>query len=109
MVKLVILGHFLPFTPVKAPKIKDLKNETFARDIIILRMCTRNQSHTMSSIFPSTFLQPFNSSKNLILNGVMKLNLIMCSFSFLFLKQPWKIFHSVCVFSLFGLDTYKHA
>ena len=40
-----------------------------------------------AGIFPSTFLQPVNSSKNWILNWVMKLNLFMCFSSFLFLKH----------------------
>ena len=39
-------------------------------------------------IFPSTFIQLVNGSKNSILNSVMKLNLFMCIFS----KKPLKIF-----------------
>ena len=37
----VNLGHFLPFYPLKMPKIKILKNQKFAGDIIILHMCTK--------------------------------------------------------------------
>ena len=42
----------------------------------------------LSGIFPSTFLQPVNGSKNSILNWVMKLSPFMCFyFYFLFLKH----------------------
>ena len=47
LLKLVILGHFLPFTPLKTPKIKILKNKKFAGDIIILHMYTKNHNHMM--------------------------------------------------------------
>ena len=40
MQKLVILGHFLPFTPLKSPKIKILKMKKLAGDIIILPKIT---------------------------------------------------------------------
>ena len=80
----------------------------FAGDIVILHMCTKNHNH-MSGIFPSTFLQPLNSSKNSILNGVTKLNLLMFFFFFVF-ETPLKDSHSIRLFFLlFGLDTYKHA
>ena len=59
----------------------------------------KGQVH-IPGIFSGTFLQPVNSTKNSILNWVMKLSLFMCFFSFLFCKYPWK---------LFGLDTYKQA
>ena len=49
-----------------------------------------DRNHTESSIF----LKPVNGSKIWILNWFMKLNHFMC-FSFLFLKNPWKIFHSI--------------
>ena len=63
-------------------------------------------AHT--GIFPNTFLQPVNSSKSSILNWVMKLNLLMCFCFFLFLKHPWKIFHSILLFFLFfGLNTIE--
>ena len=53
-----------------------------------------------TGIFPNTFLQPVNGRK--------KLNLFMCFCSFLFLKHPWKIFHSILLFFLlFGLNTGK--
>ena len=39
-----------------------------------------DQIEQMPGIFPSTFLQPVNGSKNSILNWVMKLNLFMCTF-----------------------------
>ena len=55
------------------------------------------QSHISSGIFPSTFLQPLNGSIS-ILNWVMKLNLFLCFFIFLFLKHPWKIFLSIHLF-----------
>ena len=48
ILKLVIIGHFLPFYPLKPPKIKILKNEKkIAGHIIILQMCTKNHSHMM--------------------------------------------------------------
>ena len=62
-----------------------------------------------SGIFPSTFLQPVNGSKNSILNWVMKLNLFMFFFLFVFFKHPWKIFYFIHLFLMFALDTYKHA
>ena len=44
--KLVILGHFLPFIRLKNPKNQTFeKMKTFARDIIILHMCTKNHNH----------------------------------------------------------------
>ena len=46
ILKLVILGHFLPFTPYKTQKIKMLKKKKFAGDII-LHMCNKNQDHMM--------------------------------------------------------------
>ena len=62
-----------------------------------------------SGIFPSTFLQLVNGSKNSILNWVMKLNLFVF-FLVCFFKHPWKIFYFIHLFFLiFGLDTYKHA
>ena len=40
----------------------------------------------------------------------MHLSIFMSFFSFLFLKEPWKIFYSIhLLFLLFGLDTYKYA
>ena len=62
----------------------------FAGDIVILHMCTKNHNH-MLGIFPSTFLQPLNGSKNSILNGVTKLNLLMFFFFFVF-ETPLKDF-----------------
>ena len=63
--------------------------------------------HYQAGIFPSTFLQPVDSSKNPVLNWVMNFNLLMSIF---FLKNPWKIFHYIHLFFLlFGVDTYKHA
>ena len=51
------------------------------------------------------FFQALKTRKNSILNWVMKLSLFLCFFSYLFLKHPWKIFHSISVFFLlFGLD-----
>ena len=44
ILKLVILGHFCPFTPLKnPPKSKFWKMRKFARDII-LDMCTKNHN-----------------------------------------------------------------
>ena len=48
-------------------------------------------------IFPSTFLQPVNSSKNSILNWVLKIDL-SC------VLNHWKIFHSIPLFTF--LITY---
>ena len=42
--KLVILGHFLPFYPLKTQKSEFWKNEKIAGDIIVLHMCTKNHS-----------------------------------------------------------------
>ena len=45
ILKLVILGHFLPFyPPKKTPKLKFWKMKKFAQDIIILHMCTENHN-----------------------------------------------------------------
>ena len=64
----------------------------------------------LPGIFARTSLQPVNSTKNSILNWVMKL--LFCffvcfavsfSFFFLFLKIPWKIFHSIYLFFLLFL------
>ena len=57
-------------------------------------------------IFPNTFVQPVNGSKNSVLNLVMKHNLFMCFclFTCLFSKNSWKIFHFIHLFFLpFGL------
>ena len=48
ILKLVILGHFCPFTPLKHPKSKILKKlKKIPDDIIILQMCAINDSHMM--------------------------------------------------------------
>ena len=68
--------------------------------------CSLVTSNKPSRFFPGTFLQLVNGTKNSILKWVMKLNLFMCFFSFLFFKYPWKVFHSIHLFFLlFGLDT----
>ena len=65
---------------------------------MVTKVTMNKLSH--SGIFSITFLQPVNGSKNSIFS---------CFFSFLFLKHPLKIFHSIHLFFLlFGLDTYKH-
>ena len=44
----VILGHFLPFYPLTARKIKIKNNpKKLPRDIIILHMCTKNYDQMM--------------------------------------------------------------
>ena len=71
-----------------------------------------NVKYSEIVILPSAFLQPVNSTKNSILNQVMKLisSTIFFFFfgfetGFLFLK---KVFHSIDLFFfLFGLYTYK--
>ena len=46
ILKLVILGHFLPFYPLKKPqKSKFRKVKKFAGDIIILHMFSKNHNH----------------------------------------------------------------
>ena len=45
ILQLVILGHFLPFHPLKTPKIKILKMKKFAGDIIILHVYQKSQSY----------------------------------------------------------------
>ena len=48
--KLVILGHVLPFYPLKNPKnqnFEKMKKNNTAEDIIILYMCTKNDNHIM--------------------------------------------------------------
>ena len=48
ILKLVILGHFLPFYPPKNPlKSKSWKMKKYTGDIIILYMGTKNHSHVM--------------------------------------------------------------
>ena len=44
---MVILGHFLPFYPLRPQKSRFLKMEKFAGDIIILHMYTKNHNHMM--------------------------------------------------------------
>ena len=44
ILKLLILGHFLPFYPLKTVEIKISKNKKFAGDIIILHMYTKNHN-----------------------------------------------------------------
>ena len=44
ILKLVTLGHFLPFYPLKTQKSKFWKMKKFAEDIIILHMCTKNHN-----------------------------------------------------------------
>ena len=51
-----------------------------------------------SGIFPSTFMQLVNGSKNSILNWDMKLDLFM-----LFLKKPSRIYYSIHLFFLLFL------
>ena len=47
---LVILGHFLPFYPLKNPKNQNFeKMQKIAGDIIILHMCTKIHNHMMYS------------------------------------------------------------
>ena len=45
--KLVILGHFLPFYPSKNPKIKILKKWKNSWNYQHLHVCTKKQNHTM--------------------------------------------------------------
>ena len=48
IVKLVILGHFLPFYPPKTPKNQNFeKMKQRPGDINILQMCTINEKHMM--------------------------------------------------------------
>ena len=50
ILKLVNLGHFLPFYPPKKPqKSKFWKMKELAGDIIILHMCTKNHNHMQGS------------------------------------------------------------
>ena len=44
ILELVILGHFLTFTPLKVPKIKILKNEKIFWRYHLLHMCTKNHN-----------------------------------------------------------------
>ena len=92
---LVILGNFLPFTPLTPWKMKISKMKKNPGDITILHKCTKKHDHLLycsrdmahdrcngyfhfglSGIFPITFLQLVNGRKNSILNRVIKLNLI---------------------------------
>ena len=43
--KLVIMGHFCPLSPLKPQKIRILKKWKKLLDIIILHMCIKNQSY----------------------------------------------------------------
>ena len=45
--KLVILGHFLPFYPLNIKKSKFLRNEKIPGDINILHKCTKIHNHMM--------------------------------------------------------------
>ena len=45
--KLVILGNFFAFIPLKTPISKFWKMKKFDGHIIILRMCTKNHNHMM--------------------------------------------------------------
>ena len=47
--KLVILGHLLPFYLHKTPKLKICKTKKFAGYIIILHMCIKNHNHIIYS------------------------------------------------------------
>ena len=48
ILKLVILGHFLPFYhPKKTLKSKFWKMKKFAGDIVIVHMCTKNHNNMM--------------------------------------------------------------
>ena len=47
--KLVILGHFLPFIPLKTLKIQNFEKWKSDEYIIILYMCTKNHNHMMYS------------------------------------------------------------
>ena len=67
-----------------------LKKKSLTSNLRILRQFMGN-SWCHTSIFQSTSLQPVNGSKNSILNWVMKLNLFMFFFLFVF-KTPLKDF-----------------
>ena len=43
----IILGHFLPFYPLKTPKMKCQKNEKTHGDIIILHKFNKNHDHRL--------------------------------------------------------------
>ena len=75
---------------------------------ILFKVFNLRKISVILTIFPSIFLQAVTGSKNSILNWIMKLNILMFFFCFLFFEKPWKIFHSIHLFLfLFGLDTYK--
>ena len=65
------------------------------RCLIYILYCCWSES---SGIFPSTFMQLVNGSKNSILNWDMKLDLFM-----LFLKKPSRIYYSIHLFFLLFL------
>ena len=44
---LIILGHFLPFYPLKTPKMNYQKNEKTHGDIIILHKFNKNHDHRL--------------------------------------------------------------
>ena len=56
---------------------------------LVLQMFAPQQWNKLTGIFPSTFLQPVNCSKNSILNWVLKLNLFIF-FSFFVYKTSLK-------------------
>ena len=45
--KLVILGHFFLFIPLKTQKLKFWKKKKFAGDIVTLHRCTKNRNNMM--------------------------------------------------------------
>ena len=59
--------------------------------LVLFRFGNINVRH-----FSKHFSTPVNISKNSILNQAIKLNLFyVFFFTFLFCKNPWKIFHSI--------------
>ena len=89
-------------------KVLVILSDTTVRKYVVdgedLKPCwiSGNSHIFLAGIFLSTFLLPVNSSKESILNWVMKVNLFIL---FFFLKHPWKNFQSIhSLFLCFDVD-----
>ena len=94
------IHHFANWVPPIDTFLKNPENVMICPWYLVSRLVIVYIHNIHTGIFPGTFQQPLHGSNNSISSS---------TFSFLFLKRPWKIFHSIHLFFLilFGLDTYK--